>query len=226
MKSRAGKCLIAGIALAVLAAVFTVLVVKVDLQAIGPEDSEVGFATANGFFARHLSYNSAWYTITQAFGAIALITAAGFAFVGIIQLVQTKSLLKVDPCILGMGGFYLIVIGLYVLFEALALNYRPVDLGEGLEASYPSSHTMLVCCVMGMGILAIDRVFAGKWVRRCIKAAFAAVIVLTVAGRLLSGVHWFTDIVGGVLISASVILFYAAFYYAVTGRRKHSSLKR
>jgi undecaprenyl-diphosphatase len=31
------------------------------------------------------------------------------------------------------------------------------------------------------------------------------VLVIAVAGRLLSGVHWFTDIVGGVLISMTLL---------------------
>ena len=217
MKNRAGKLLIAAGIMTVFAIVYTILVCTVDVQPIGPSESRVGFAEANRWFAGRLPYNKFWYTITQALGAVALLTAAGFAAVGVLQLIQRKSLLQVDHTILALGMLFIAAIVLYFLFEKLALNYRPVDLGEGLEASYPSSHTLLVCCVMGGGMLAIDRVFASRKICVVFRIASAAVIVLMVAGRLLSGVHWFTDIVGGVLISSALVLFFAAFKAGQTG---------
>ena len=38
----------------------------------------------------------------------------------------------------------------------------------------------------------------------------AVLMVVTVAGRVVSGVHWMTDIAGGVLLSASLMAFYRA----------------
>ena len=38
----------------------------------------------------------------------------------------------------------------------------------------------------------------------------AVLMVVTVAGRLVSGVHWMTDVAGGILLSASLMEFYRA----------------
>ena len=124
---------------------------------------------------------------------------------GFVQLIKRRSLLKVDHEILMAGIVYAVVIILYVLFEKLAINYRPVILEDGLEASYPSTHTMLILTILGSAIPLAGKYISNPKVALAVKLLCIAVMWLTVVCRLLSGVHWFTDIVGGVLISLCLI---------------------
>ena len=132
----------------------------------------------------------------------------GFALLGLIQWIKRKHLLKVDYSILVLGGFYIVVMTVYVLFEVVVVNYRPVWIGGILEASYPSSTTMLVMCVMPTAIMQLGSRIKNKAVRNIASVTIIAFIAFMVIGRLISGVHWFTDIVGGALLSAGLVMMY------------------
>ena len=189
--------------------IFTAVVSFIDVQPIGPEDSSVGMATLNRFIFENLGVHLFWYTITDWLGIIAILFAIGFAFLGFIQLIKRKSLIKVDYEILLLGIFYMIVVVAYILFEYVIINYRPIVLGATVEASYPSSHTMIVICIMATAILEFHRLLADQRILRIILDSMAAVIMfITVFGRLISGVHWFTDIVAGILLSTALVMFY------------------
>ena len=115
---------------------------------------------------------------------------------------------RVDYDILILGGFYIIVFTTYILFEVFAINYRPVLINGYLEASYPSSTTLLVMCVMPTAIIQMNKRIHNEKVRKVVKYAILVFTSLMVIGRLISGVHWFTDIIGGVLLSTSLVMFY------------------
>ena len=74
-----------------------------------------------------------------------------------------------------------------------------------LEASYPSSHTMLAICVCGSSLLASYSIVKNKKIRIILNIAAWGIMLVVIASRLLSGVHWFTDIIGGILISSFMI---------------------
>ena len=205
------KYVIGGIILAVFL-IFTILVMTVDVKAIGPEGTEVGFAALNGAVAKSLGYKDVWYKISKVLGIITFLPVFCFAALGVYQLIKRRSILKVDRDILILGGFYIVVLLCFAAFELLKINYRPVILDDGLEASYPSTHTMLALCIMVTAILQISRRVAQPVVKNVLMAACALIAVLLVITRMLSGVHWFTDIIGGLLISATLIWF----YYALT----------
>ena len=201
------------IAVALLAAfaVWTALIRSVDVQAIGPEGSSVGFATLNGLVHELTGVNWALYTATDWLGLVPIAAAFGFAILGLVQLITRKSLWKVDHGILALGAFYIAVMAVYVFFETVVINYRPTLIEGCLEASYPSSTTVLVTCVMPTAAMQLNARIKNTAFRRCAVIAIVAFTAFMVVGRLLSGVHWITDIIGGVLLSAGLVTMYDAF---------------
>lgn len=191
---------------------WTVLIGLVDVQAIGPNGSSVGFATVNGFIHRLTGVHMALYVITDWLGLVPIAFALGFAIFGLAQWIRRKSIRKVDSCILLLGGFYLVAMLLYLLFESVVINRRPVLIDGFLEASYPSSTTLLVLCVMPTAMLQFRSRIKTKGLRLAILIAIAVFIGFMVMGRLISGVHWLSDIVGGVLLSMGLVLLYKYLY--------------
>ena len=150
------------------------------------------------------------YTITDWLGLVPLMFVMGFALLGLLQWIQRKHLLKVDYNILILGIFYIVVMAVYVLFEMLVVNYRPVLIDGILEASYPSSTTMLVMCVVPTAVMQFNSRIRNKLLRKIVAAILVAFLAFMVIGRLVSGVHWFTDIIGGALLSTGLVLMYCA----------------
>lgn len=210
MKKRKKKNFGIAIGLLVAFVVWTIAVRYLDVQAIGPEGSAVGLATLNGFFHNLTGIHMQIYTITDWLGLVPIGFVLGFALLGLIQLIKRRSLFKVDYSILVLGGFYVIVMAAYVFFEIFVINYRPVLIEGCLEASYPSSTTMLVMCVMPTAIMQLNERIGNKRLRKIIACILLAFMVFMVIGRLLSGVHWMTDIIGGALLSAGLVMLYAS----------------
>ena len=189
-------------------AVWTMLVRFVDVQAIGPEDSFVGFASLNGAFHRLTGLHMRLYVLTDWLGLVPVAICLGFGILGLCQLLRRKSLAKVDRDLLLLGAFYVLVIGAYLLFESVVINYRPVLIEGRLEVSYPSSTTLLTLCVLPTAALQLRRRMTQSLLRRCVLALLWGFTIFMVAGRLISGVHWLTDILGGLLLSASLVSLY------------------
>ncbi|MBQ6993180.1 MAG: phosphatase PAP2 family protein [Lachnospiraceae bacterium] len=224
MKKKVKSSFIVTGLLFLLFVLFTVVVSTVDVRPIGPEGSEVGLAMLNGFVFQKFGVHMIWYSITDRLGVVALLTAFCFAIIGLIQIVNKKSLLKVDIRIILLGIYYVIVIAAYVFFEIFIINYRPIILEEsvGLEASYPSSHTMLVICIMGSANVLFQQMIQNKMIRVIMNALSVLVIVVTAVGRMISGVHWFTDIVGGMLLGITMIQLYASVLQLIAWKKENN----
>lgn len=80
-----------------------------------------------------------------------------------------------------------------------------------MEASYPSSTTLLVLCVMPTLVEQINRRMMDSVVKKVICIFTILFSGYMVIGRLLSGVHWFTDIVGSVFLSVGLFGLYKGF---------------
>ena len=188
---------------------WTLLVRLVDVRPIGPLGSVVGFAALNGYVHSATGVNMWLYAVTDWLGLIPIAVAFSFAVLGLVQWIRRKALLKVDRSIFVLGGFYIAVMAVYALFEVVVINYRPTLINGYLEASYPSSTTMLVMCVMPTALLQLNARIKNAALRRCVACVIVAFIAFMVIGRFLSGVHWITDIIGGAIVSAGLVLLYA-----------------
>ena len=202
--------------LILFAIIYTCLVKVVDVQPVGAEGSNIGFATINKFVFDNIGFNNIWYKITEILGYVPILFVGVYGLIGMYQLIKGKSFAKVDKELICLAIFYVIVIALYVFFEKVIINYRPVILDEGLEASYPSSHTLMSLCLCGSSILINKKLFKNKYTNIMNIINYIMIIVIVV-GRLISGVHWFTDILGGIIISSALL---KTFKYVINCLKK------
>ena len=220
--NRKTKWIISGIFLA-LFLLWIVLLKTVDVRPVGPAGTSIGFATVNAGFQEAFTFNKLLYTVTKLLGVLTIAVAGAFAIFGVVQWIQRRKLLRVDLEIRNLAVLYVVFALLYVFFEKVIINYRPMIMPNETdpEASFPSTHTMLVCVVMGSTILLLRRYIHNKGLRLVLQIVSALIIVVMVIGRLLCGVHWLTDIIGGVLISAALVSAYAAMIDKGRKKRRH-----
>lgn len=208
MKTKNTKNFFISASLLISFLLFTLMVKFIDVKPIGPEESLVGFATLNGWINNLFGVNMALYNITDWASILAILIIFGFAIFGLCQWIKRRSLFKVDSSILVLGGFYIIVFTAYIFFEFFIINYRPVLINDLLESSYPSSTTMLVMCIMPTAMMQFSRLIANNNARNIVNIFCGVFTGLMVVGRLFSGVHWLTDILGGALLSTGLVMFY------------------
>ena len=195
---------------------WTVAVCFVDVAPIGPNGSVVGFAAVNGWFHRLTGVNMTLYALTDWLGLVPVAVCLGFAILGLCQWINRRTIRKVDADILLLGGFYILTIAAYLIFESVVVNYRPVLIHGYLEASYPSSTTLLTLCVMSTAWIQWHRRLRHPTLRHLVIAVTIAFAVFMVVGRVISGVHWLTDVVGGILLSGTLVTFYVALCRTMT----------
>ena len=210
MKKIDKKLMYTGVFLLIAFAVWTLAIKTVDVKQAGGSATMVGFATLNGWFHDLTGVHMAIYDLTDLLSVIPLGVCAMFGLLGVVQLIRRRSIREVDRDLILLGVYYVVVIGAFFLFEIFPVNYRPILIEGRLEASYPSSTTLLVLSVMPTLTFQADRRCKSeglKWIVRILTALFSAFMVV---GRLICGVHWFTDIVGGLVLSTGLFLLYKA----------------
>ncbi len=213
---RRGFLWIAGLLLAF--AILTVLVRTVDVRPAGVNGTDIGFAAVNTRFHRLTGTHMGLYTVTDWLGLVPVAVCAGFGVLGLAQWIRRRSIAGVDRDILLLGGYYILVILAYLIFEMIPINYRPVLIDGYMEASYPSSTTLLVLSVMPTLIFQVKRRSGSRTLRR-VTAAFAVLFsAFMVIGRLIAGVHWLTDIAGSLLLSAGLYSLYRSAALAADGK--------
>lgn len=210
MKQNGKKQLFLGVVCVVAFIIWTYLVQTVDVKPIGQNGTDVGFTSINRLFHEVTGVHMAIYNMTDWLGLVPFFTCILFGGVGFVQLVKRKSILKVDYDILLLGGYYVIVIAGYLIFEVIPINYRPILIEGIMEVSYPSSTTLLVLSVMPTLIFQANRRLKNVMMKRVIQIVTILFSAFMVIGRMISGVHWLTDIVGSVLLSTGLFCIYKA----------------
>ena len=207
-KANGKKGIMIGIGLILIFILWTILIQTVDVQQAGVNGTKVGFAGINTWFHGLTGVHMGLYTVTDWLGLVPIVICVGFGLLGLVQLIKRRSLRKVDQDIILLGIYYILVILGYLIFEMIPINYRPILIEGAMEASYPSSTTLLVLSVMPTLVFQVNRRAQSDAARR-ITAVFAVLFSLfMVIGRLVSGVHWLTDIIGAVLLSAGLYILY------------------
>ena len=202
------KELFTGTVLLVGFAVWTILVQSIDVQTVGVKGTTIGFATVNTWFHSLTGVHMTVYTVTDWMGLIPLCICGFFGIVGLRQLINRKNIFKVDTDIILLGIYYAVVIFAYLVFEMIPINYRPILINGFMESSYPSSTTLLVLSVMPSLKFQMIRRSRNPALRKTVDMVATAFSAFMIIGRLLSGVHWCTDIIGSVLLSTGLFRLY------------------
>ena len=210
MKKNERKVFVLGILWIMAFAVWTWMIQNVDVQPAGVNGTEIGFAAWNLWFHNLTGVHMTIYTITDWLGLVPIAVCLLFGALGLAQMIKRRSLLKVDRDIIFLGIYYMIVIFGYLIFEMIPINYRPILINGFMEASYPSSTTLLVLSVMPTLIFQGNRRLENSRLKKAVAIFTVLFSIFMVIGRLISGVHWFTDIVGSVMLSAGLFCIYRA----------------
>lgn len=196
---------------------------NINVDKVGPNKVEVGYSSINEKVFNKLGKNDKYDKISDYLLYEAMATVGIFGVIGLYQLIRRKSLLKIDGDIWMLAWYYVLVVAVYVGFDKLSINLRPILTEKGAEPSFPSSHTLITFCFLGVTMIqASDRVRkkALRWFINivCIGSMLAMPIL-----RLLAGMHWFSDVVGGIIIGHVFVLAYKAFY--LRHRRKNDKFE-
>ena len=208
MKAKGKKNFIIGASRIGIFILWTLLIQVIDVKPMGVNGTEIGFSTINTWFHSITGVNMTLYNITDWLGLVPIFFCMVFGFIGLIQLIKRKSLLKVDFDIIALGIYYVIVIGGYLIFEMIPINYRPILINGFMEASYPSSTTLLVLSVMPTLAFETEKRIKNKALKRIITIITVIFTIFMVIGRLISGVHWLTDIIGSIFLSVGLFYIY------------------
>ena len=194
--------------------IFTILLFTVDVRA-SFNNPRLGLASMNEKVFNAIGESKVWYYITQILGYLAILVVICFATVGVIQLIKNKSIKKVDKEIIGLGIVYIVIAIIYVFFEkVVVVNYRPVLEDGEVAASFPSSHTLLACVVFSTALLEAKKLIKVKFINENLIFLIEFLVILMAGGRLLSGVHWLSDIIASVLYSGVIVsAYYLTMYY-------------
>lgn len=187
---------------------------------------EVGFSWLNGEIFRGTEplQTAGWDKVSDIIMAFAIIVAAGFGIAGLVQLVKKG---KIDARIWKMWLVYGAMAIIYAIFEYLAVvNTRPTLNNGAVESSFPSTHVLVVATVLSLMVVALPKYLDDKKARVLIAVISAIATALVMTGRVMSGQHWFTDVLGALLWSLFLVSLYRFLLTATPSRVATAEMKK
>ena len=200
------KFLVAGIFTGLFACLAIMLkTINVNVDPI--TGSEIGLADINRGVFDKFGASKTWDTVSDVLIAISIVVAVVFVTIGVMQLVKRKKLNKVDRELYTLAGLYGLTALLYVVFEKIiVINYRPILVEGGkMEASFPSTHTMVSCVILWSATILISKYIKNVKLSRALQVICVLMPIMIGVGRILAGMHWFTDVLGAMLLSAALV---------------------
>ena len=195
--------------LTVFFVVFTLTLKLVDMQS--DSSQFIGWASINIWWRDLIGVHFSWHIISHFIALISLLVLTGILIWQVITVFHRRKLSALtrnwwvfDITLLALGLSYL-------LFQIVAINYRPIQVDGAIEISYPSSHSLLITTTWLLIIFRLRREIQSQTWRRILIIVGWTLMLTGVIARLLCGYHWFTDIVGGVLLGTVFAAWYQAF---------------
>lgn len=202
---RWGWCWVAGI-LTVLFVAFTVAVKWLDVQVDGAH--EIGWASVNFWWRDLIGVSDVWRVVSDVAAVLTLLTLVGVIVWQVVALVRARGIHRATRHWLVLDGALGALRLCYLLFEFVVINYRPILIDGVAEASYPSSHVLLFATVCPLLMLTFWREIKSRPWRAGIVTLGVVLMLIGMVARALSGYHWLTDVLGGVLLGAVLVAWY------------------
>lgn len=190
--------------------ILTVLLLKVDVTASGINGSNIGLSMINISFRDVIGSSWLCYNISKVAGIVGLAACALICLMFAFRVMRQKSLKALCKRDVALVALYIETAVFYIVFDKIVINYRPMlKWGETEpESSFPSTHALMAVVIfVSLGHVASDYI-KNKLTLKIVQGACVVFALAIILGRTFSGVHWFTDIVGGILFGVGLVCAY------------------
>ncbi len=193
---------LAGVMLAAFV-MWTVLVLTVNVKPTGPDGVTVGLAGLNAGWWQSTGTHAWAEKISDWLGYLTLLMAVGLAVWQIVVAVRGRSL-RLARHWWVLDGVIIAAVACYLLFELVVINGRPLLVEGALKASYPSTHALLFATVLPWVAVIVGREVKNRPLVITVAVLCGVMALAGVILRAICGVHWFSDIIGGILLAGAL----------------------
>jgi undecaprenyl-diphosphatase len=185
--------------------IILMLLLNVDKAVIAESGKEVGLSHINNLVS--YSYKENIDFMTDLLMYITFTVVVFEAGLGLYQLIKGKSLFKVDIEIIIFGIALVVMVALWLLFDyVIKINVRPTHEAEG---SFPSTHVLITTFLALASHAFICYQYENKFAKYGSLLIAVSIIALVLFGRVASGMHYITDVTGGLFLGLA--LYFCTF---------------